>query len=316
MVSYGEGEFSYQLQKNWAQIPEGSSFIDVCSIAVDHNDRVYVFNRSENPIMVFNHDGRLLTSWGKKYFTRPHGSCVSSDGSIFCTDDMTHIVTKFTGDGEVLMTLGTKDKPSDTGYREAPDLWERISSIKRGGPPFNRPTGVALSSKGEIYVSDGYANARVHKFNENGKLLFSWGEPGPGPGQFRLPHEVRTDKKDRVWVPDRENSRIQVFNEKGKFLSQWTDLIRPTDLHIDDSGTVFVSELCSRISIFASNGARSPRLLTRWGNEKQSSNDRLFVAPHAIAVDSEGSIYVGEVAVTYAKIDRGARTIQKFIRRR
>jgi DNA-binding beta-propeller fold protein YncE len=309
VIFYGKGEYTYKLQENWAQIPGGSSFIDVCSIAVDDLDRVFVFNRSENPIMVFDHDGKLLASWGKEYFKRPHGSCISADGSIFCTDDVTHIVTKFSGDGRVLMTLGNKDRPSDTGYRDAPDLWERISSIRQGGPPFNKPTGVALSSNGQIYVSDGYGNARVHKFSEKGELLFSWGEPGSGPGQFRLPHEVRTDKEDRVWVPDRENSRIQVFDDEGRFLSQWTDLIRPTDLFIDDSGTVFVSELCSRISIFGADG----NLLTRWGNEKHSVSDRLFVAPHAIAVDSEGSIYVGEVAVTYAKTDRGLRTIQKFI---
>jgi hypothetical protein len=104
---------------------------------------------------------------------------------------------------------------------------------------------------------------------------------------------------------------MQVFNAEGKFLSQWINLIRPTDLHVDDSGTVFVSELCSRVSIFTPEG----RLLTRWGNEKHSVKDPLFVAPHAIAVDSEGSIYVGEVAMTYAKTNRGARTIQKFIRK-
>jgi DNA-binding beta-propeller fold protein YncE len=261
--------------------------------------------------MVFDHDGNLLASWGKGYFARPHGSCIAADGSIFCTDDRAHIVTKFTGDGKVLMTLGTKDKPSDTGHREVPDLWERIASIKRGGPPFNRPTGVALSSKGEIYVSDGYANARVHKFSENGKLLFSWGEPGAEPSQFRLPHAARIDKQDRVWVPDRENSRIQIFNDEGKFLNQWTDLIRPTDVFIDEAEIVYVSELCNRVSIFTVDG----RLLTRWSNEKHDVNNPLFVAPHAIAVDSKGAIYVGEVAMTYAKINRGSRTIQKFVQR-
>jgi DNA-binding beta-propeller fold protein YncE len=142
------------------------------------------------------------------------------------------------------MVIGTKDKPSDTGYREVPNLFERISSITKGGEPFNRPTGVALSSTGAIYVADGYANARVHKFSSDGRLLFSWGEPGPGPGQFRLPHSIFIDKRDRIWVADRENSRIQIFDDKGNFLTQWTDhLIRPTDVFIDEDETVYVSTM-------------------------------------------------------------------------
>jgi len=171
---------------------------------------------------------------------------------------------------------------------------------------------VGLSSSGEIYVSDGYGNARVHKFSPDGILLFSWGEPGPAPAQFRLPHSIQVDKQDRVWVPDRENSRIQIFNANGEFLTQWTDLIRPTDIFIDDEDVVYVSELCKRISIFTISG----KLLSRWGNESHDVNDPLFVAPHAIAVDSRGDLYIGEVAMTYGRVDRGSRTIQKFARKR
>lgn len=307
---YGTGKYTYQQIEGWAKLQEGLSFLDIGSIAIDNKDKVYILNRSECPIMVFDPDGNLLKYWGKGYFKRAHGSCIGPDGSIYCTDDGEHIVTKFTPDGKVLMTLGNKGRPSDTGYRETSDLWERIASIKRGGPPFNKPTGVALSPKGEIYVSDGYGNARIHKFSQNGKLLFSWGEPGPAPGQFRLPHSIRVDKRNRVWVPDRENHRIQIFNDKGEFLAQWTDLIRPTDVFVDDE-VVYVSELCKRISIFTTDG----KLLARWGNEKHDVNNPLFVAPHTIAVDSKGDLYVGEVAMTYAKIDRGSRTVLKFTRK-
>jgi len=308
---YGTGKYTYQLIEGWALLREELSFLDIGSIAIDNRDRVYILNRSEHPIMVFDCNGNLLTSWGKGYFKRAHGSCIGSDGSIlYCTDDRNHTVTKFTTDGKVLMTLGINNKPSDTGYREASDLWEKIASIKRGGPPFNRPTGVALSSTGEIYVSDGYGNARIHKFSKDGELLFSWGEPGPSPGQFRLPHSIWVDKQDQVWVPDRENNRIQIFNDKGEFLAQWMDLIRPTDVCIDNNEIVYVSELCKRISIFTIDG----KLLTRWGNENHDVNDPLFVAPHAIAIDSKGDLYIGEVAMTYAKINRGSRTVQKFTR--
>ena len=308
---YGSGKYTFELIDRWAKLPEGESFLDIGGIAIDNQDRVYILNRSEHPVMVFDREGNYVSSWGEGYFNRPHGSCIGPDGSIYCTDDRNHTVTQFDSEGNILMILGTKDKPSDTGYRDVPDLFERIASITRGGPPFNRPTGVALSSSGEIYVSDGYGNARVHRFSPDGNLLSSWGEPGPAPGQFRLPHSIWSDRQDRIWVPDRENSRIQIFNEKGEFLTQWTDLIRPTDVFIDNGDIVYVSELCKRISIFTIDG----KLLARWGNEDHDIADPLFIAPHAIAVDSKGDLYVGEVAMAYAKVDRGARTIRKFVRR-
>ena len=307
---YGTGKYTYQLVDNWAKLAEGESFFDVGGICIDKEDRVFVLNRSAHPVMVFDRGGNLLMSWGEGGFNRPHGCCISPDGAIYCTDDKNHTVTEYTPEGKLLKTLGTKDKPSDTGYREVPDVFEMIASIKRGGPPFNRPTGVAVSPSGDIYIADGYGNARVHKFSPDGTLLLSWGEPGPAPGQFRLPHSIRVDRQNRVWLVDRENSRIQIFDDKGKFITQWTDLFRPTDVFIDDEGAIYISELCKRISIFAIDG----KLLSRWGNEGHDVNDPLFVAPHAIAVDSNGDIYVGEVSMTYAKVNRGSRTVQKFAR--
>jgi len=261
--------------------------------------------------MVFDREGNFLTSWGEELFKRAHGSGIGPDGSVYCTDDMNHTVRKFTPEGKLLLTLGNKDQPSDTGYvQEWFDFFWSLTKIRRGGPPFNRPTGVALSASGEIYVTDGYGNARVHKFAPDGTLLFSWGEPGPAPGQFRLPHSVWVDKQERVWVPDRENSRIQIFNAQGEFLSQWTDLFRPCDMFIDDEDIVYVCELCLRVSIFTIDG----KLLARWGNGGKDKETSLFIAPHAIAVDSRGDLYVGDVAVTMG-FDRGPRTLQKFIRR-
>ena len=140
--------------------------------------------------------------------------------------------------------------------------------------------------------------------------MFSWGEPGPEPGQFRLPHSIFIDRRDRIWVPDRENHRVQIFDDKGNYLTQWTDLIRPTDVFIDEEDTVYVSELCKRVSIFSIDG----RLLARWGNENHEISDPLFLSPHAVAVDSKGALYIGEVSKTHGKLDRGARTIQKFAR--
>ena len=212
---FGSGEYRYELVDGWAKLPEGWSFLDVGGIAIDSQDRVYVFNRSPHPVMVFDRGGNFLSSWGEGFFNRPHGARISKEGVIYCADDGNHTVSKFTLDGKLLATLGTKDKPSDTGYIDQPDFYASLETIVRGGGPFNRPTGIALSSSGDIYISDGYGNARVHRFSSDGKLISSWGEPGTGQSQFRLPHNIWIDSQDRVWVSDRENSRIQIFDAGG-----------------------------------------------------------------------------------------------------
>jgi DNA-binding beta-propeller fold protein YncE len=309
-MQYGNGDHRYELVEDWAGLPDDESFLDVGGVCVDGNDDVFVLNRGDHPMMVFDDSGERRATWGDEYFSgRPHGMGLGPEGDVFCTDDGNHTVRKFAPDGELLMTLGTEDEPSETGYRHAEDLFERIASIERGGDPFNSPTSATVLDSGEIFVSDGYGNARVHAFDPEGDLLRSWGEPGPAPGEFRLPHSIEHDEEDRLWVTDRENSRIQIFDAEGEFVEEWTDLIRPTDLAFD-GGTVLVSELCNRISAFTTDG----ELLTRWGNEGHPSDDPLFYAPHTIDVDSNGDLYVGEVSYAHRGVDRGARTLQKFAR--
>ena len=114
------------------------------------------------------------------------------------------------------MTMGTKNTPSDTGYNG-----KDLDTIKRGGPPVQPSDQVAIGLKGEIYVSDGYGNARVHIFSPKGELKRSWGEPGSGPGQFHLAHGIAVAADGRVFVCDREADRIQIFSPDGEFLSEW-----------------------------------------------------------------------------------------------
>jgi DNA-binding beta-propeller fold protein YncE len=325
-LKIGAGDLRYEALAQWGSFPPGRSFVEVAGVATDSQDRVYVFNRGEHPLIVFDRDGRFLKSWGEGQFQRPHGIFIGSDDAVYCTDDLDHTVRKFTPDGKLLLTLGSSGRPSDTGIVDID-----YRTIRRGGPPFNRPTNLTLAADGSMYVTDGYGNARVHCFAADGQLLFSWGEPGSGPGQFNLPHGIAVDRLGRVYVADRENSRIQVFTSKGEFLTEWTDVLRPMQIFIDRRDRAFVVELGwqaglfpwqtpptpeppgARLSVFDLEG----RLLASWASEGDPCAPGNFFAPHSIWMDSRGDLYIGEV-VWSAGGNRGlvpptCHALQKFV---
>jgi DNA-binding beta-propeller fold protein YncE len=294
--------YRYQLLPGWGALPPGWSLVEVAGVATDSTGRVFVFNRGEHPIVIFDPEGKFLSAWGEGQFARPHGIHIGPDDILYLTDDRDHTVKKYTPDGRRLGVLGQSGRASDTGV--AGDY----RSVVRGGPPFNLPTNVARGPSGELYVTDGYGNARVHKFGPDGTLLKSWGEPGAGPGQFHLPHGIAVDGRGRVIVADRENSRLQLFSPEGEFLAEWTDVIRPCEVFVDERGTIFVAELGrraglfpwmdrdpkavgGRVSIFDPEGA----LLARWGGGDDPLAPGNFYAPHDVWVDARGTLYVGEV---------------------
>ncbi len=323
----GAGPFTYEANAAWAQLPWGYSWPEVAGVAVDSRDRVFVFNRGEHPVIVFESDGTFVRSWGEGIFVRPHGIIIGADDSVWCTDDSGHTVRKFTLEGQLLLTLGIHGRPSDTGATSVD-----YRTIRRAGLPFNYPTNVALSATGEIYVADGYGNARIHQFTPAGKLMRSWGEPGAGPGQFHVPHGIALDRDGRVFVADRENSRVQIFSGSGEFIDQWTDVARPCQVTFDPAGNLFVAELGyragmwpgtspptpdatgGRVSVFNSQG----KLTARWGGGDNPTAAGDFFAPHDICRDSRGNLYVGEVVMS-AGGNRGlvaadCHSLQKFRR--
>jgi streptogramin lyase len=295
---------------------------------VDAKDRVYLITRSDSRVIVYEPDGTFVTAWGEGVFT-PRTHCIrfGPDGAVYTVDDGNHTVRKFTPEGKQLMMLGTPGVSSDTGYNKD----KGTPSITHGGPPFNRPTGVALAPNGDLYVSDGYGNARVHRFTASGELIQSWGEPGTGPGQFNLPHDIWVTSDGRVFVADRENDRIQIFGPTGKFLEQWTNIQRPTGLCIRD-GLIYVSELWwipgqssfrrgkivkdepGRVTVMDMKGA----VLARFGHEGERTAPGNFIAPHGICADSRGDIYVTEVTQTFGvgrgNVPVGSHMFQKFAR--
>lgn len=323
-ITVGTGQFTYTAHADWCDLPAGC---EVTAVATDSQDRVYVFNRSERPVMVFTADGRFLESWGEGVFTGAHGIHVGPDDSIYCCDYLDHTVRKFTPQGELLLTLGTRGRPSDTGATTVD-----YRNIRQAAGPFSFPTNLAIASDGALYIADGYGNARIHKFSDAGELLFSWGSPGDGPGEFRVPHGIAIAPSGMVYVADRENSRIQRFTPDGRYVDEWRDVARPCEVFIDPAGLVFVAELGYRAGMFAGNEAPSPdatggrvsvfsadgELLARWGGGENPCAPGDFFAPHDIWADSRGDLYVSEVAYT-AGVRRGligldCHTLQKFVR--
>jgi len=310
----GTGEHRYRVVENFAKLPDGWTLTDVASVAVDSKDRIYVFNRGEHPMVVLDREGNFLRSFGEGVFSRAHGLHIDADDNLYCTDDGDHTVRKCSTDGKVLLTIGIPEQPA----------------AFMSGDPFNRCTHTALSPKGDIYVSDGYGNARVHKFTPDGRLMQSWGEPGSDPGQFNIVHNIATDADGWVYVADRENHRVQVFDGSGKYEAQWNNLHRPCALFMPKGCQhCLVGELGPgmpvnrnmpnigpRISVLDRSGNRVARLgnPAGWGMEA----DR-FMAPHGLAMDSRGDLYVGEVSWTnwpnfYPDTPRpeGLRSLHKF----
>lgn len=302
MTTVGSGDFSYEVLDSWGALPEGFKWGQIGSVSVDPRDRVYVFTRTEHPLMLFERDGRYIGTMGEGIIKDAHGISIAPDGSMFLVDRAEQVVMKWDKDGNKLFELGNRGVGSDTGYTD-----ENRTVLRRAGP-FNYPTNVAFSTNGDFYVSDGYRNAAVHKFDSEGKHLFSWGEPGvvegrDKPGHFALVHAV-WEHKGKVYIADRQNHRVQIFTPEGEYVDMWTGFVQPTDFYVDANDIMYVSELGGRVTLTTLDG----EVITRIGNpDDKVPEPGKFVAPHGIWADSHRDFYVSEVL-------QGQR-IQKFVRR-
>ncbi len=314
-VTMGSGAHRYTVV-DWGRLPDGwPPLKDAAGVAVDRHDNVYVFNRGPHPMVVFDREGNFLRSWGEGVFTNPHGLHIGPDDHLYCTDNGDHTVRKCTPEGRILLTIGMPDRP-------APYM---------SGQPFHQCTHTALSPRGDIYVADGYGNARVHKYDPAGRLVASWGEPGCDPGQFNIVHNICSDADGWVYVADRENHRVQVFDGDGRYETQWNNLHRPCGLfmpwdrkplcYIGELGPFMavnrhVPNLGPRVTIVDHQG----RLVARVGEAPAGTGLDQFIAPHGIAVDSRGDIYVGEVSYTAwpmvntgEPMPQGLRALRKLV---
>ena len=184
MTQVGADNHRYELIRDFLKLPNGERFGLVSRVATDSQDRVYVFQRKAPPVVVFDRDGNYLTAWGSGEVTDPHGLKIVDD-VVYTTDRSDSVAKSFTLDGKVLLELGQRGVHSDTGCTGSPWLAERAAG------PFNHPTEMLPHPNGDIYVTDGYRNARVHRFTRDGVLVTSWGAPGKAPGEFHLSSAVK-----------------------------------------------------------------------------------------------------------------------------
>ena len=289
---FGIGDFRYNFVENWAKLPSGMTFKECPGVAIDSQDNVFILTRGEEPIIVLDRDGNFVRSFGKGHFSadRTHGLYIAHDDSLLCSDDGIHTIQKFSPEGEKLMEIGERDNPAPR--------WS--------GEPFNRPTSAAIHpANGDIYVSDGYGNSRIHVYTGAGEYKFSWGSPGIDAGQFIRPHNIAIDSNANVYVVDREAHRIQIFDTQGTFITMWSNIHRPDSMVLWGEH-IYVGELNGmggvddapglghRVSIFDLKG----NLVSQFGDKNEGEGPGQFIAPHGIAVDSQGSIYVAEVSYT------------------
>jgi DNA-binding beta-propeller fold protein YncE len=277
----GEKLPDYQPVPGWPKLPDNIKLGPVSAVATDSADRVFVFHRAKQPILVFDRDGKYLRSWGDDFINMAHGLRIDPDNNVWITDIGNHQLLKFNPDGKLLLSLGQKGKPG------------------AGPDQFNKPTDVGFAPGGEFYVSDGYGNSRVLKFAKDGKLLTQWGKAGKRPGEFNLPHAVVVGPDGKVYVGDRENSRVQIFDADGKFLAQWKESGAPFGLYLTKAGQMFVADgYAEWIKVLDKDG----KSVGRFGGPGKNLGQ--FTMPHMLCVDSKGAVYVAEV--------QGDR-IQKFV---
>ncbi|MBF15939.1 MAG: peptidylglycine alpha-amidating monooxygenase [Chloroflexi bacterium] len=275
----------------WAKLPHPIFFKEATSVSVDSEDNVYVFNRGEHPLIIFDKNGNFIKTIGEGEFIRPHGIEIDSEDNLYLVDDLGHFVQKRSKNGEIIFTIGQKEKPCE---------WQ-------SGGYFNRPTDIAINpSNGDLFITDGYGNSRIHKFDKNGKHILSWGNPGAGEGQFSLPHNITMLGDDRVVMCDRENFRLQVFTLEGEFVSQH-HMHRPQAITSFKDSYLLVAEAGTGADtqIGVPNLGLSVKVLdydfnfvTSFGDEQEGEGADQFISPHGITVDSNGSIYIAEVSYT------------------
>lgn len=300
----------YEADPHWPQRPPDVPWGQIPGVAVDQFDNVWIHTRTNPAVQVYSPEGRLLKSWPLTATnSAPHFIRIDRHGYVWLVDAGLHIVTKHAAeDGRLLLTLGTPGVPGCDATH------------------FYKPTDIAFAPNDDLYVADGYGNARVAQFDKHGRFLRAWGSLGTAPGQFSLVHSIVCDSHGRLYVADRNNVRIQVFDRRGRLLEVWHDLLVPWGLCLLRGNEILAvgsspmiwgfdpkypaapigcppkDQLLMR---FASNG----KLLQLWAFPKAADGEEQpgqLNWVHGVAVDSKGNLFCTDII---------GRRLQKFVPR-
>jgi DNA-binding beta-propeller fold protein YncE len=216
-------EIRYESVANPLTLPPHLYLGEAAGVAVNSKGHIFVYSRGgHTQLLEFDANGKFMRTIGDDLygFVFAHSVRVDKDDNIWCVDEGSNMVIKFSPEGRVLMVLGRKPEAVEHATPGEPQ------------PPrpewmFDRPTDVTWDAAGDLFVSDGYGNSRVVKYDKDGNWVKAWGKRGTAPGEFHTPHTIVADAAGNVYVGDRENRRIQVFDVSGNFLKQWTNVGAP-----------------------------------------------------------------------------------------
>jgi DNA-binding beta-propeller fold protein YncE len=265
-------------------------------------------DRPELPtIFQFDLSGRLLRAFGAGLFAWPHGIFVDRGGNVWVTDavgfgeqppGLGHVIYKFSSEGALLMTLGSK-------------------GVAGSGPTtFRQPSDLLVAPNGDLFVADGHGadgNNRIVKLSADGRFIKQWGTAGSGPGQLRDPHDLAMDSQGRLFVADRANNRIQIFDQEGNHLASWPQFGRPSGLYIDRDDVLYVADSESNArrnpgwkrGIYVGS-ARDGRVTAFIPDPEPNPDQSGTSGAEGVAADAMGNVYGAEV---------GPRTLRKYARR-
>jgi DNA-binding beta-propeller fold protein YncE len=289
----------YREDASWAKLPSGAKWGGVISIDPAANGDMWVFHRSDPPVLRFDPSGKVVKSFGEGMIVQAHGMTIDRDGNVWVTDAQLkdgkgNQVLKFSPDGKLLMSLG------------------KAGVAGSGNDVFSGPCDVAIAQNGDIFVADGHIADvpvnRVMRFSKDGKFIKAWGKRGTGPGEFDTPHSIAIDSRGRIFVADRSNSRIQIFDQDGKFIDQWKQFGRPSGIYIDRNDNMVVADSQSNskqnpgfkrgIYVGSARDGKVTALIPFIEPDAEKNNN---AGVEGVAIDAKGNVYGAEVSTEMLK---------------
>ena len=222
-------EIPFESLPNHFKLPADLYLGEATGVAINSKGHVFILSRGNTTgpaygaaaaqLLEFSPDGKFIREIGHNLYAWSFGHAVrvDRDDNIWVVDKGSDMIIKFDPEGRVVMVFGRKKEASDEG--SAP--WTHVNPPRPAvDGQFRQPTDVTWDLEGNIFISDGYINSRIAKYDKNGDWVKQWGKPGKGPGEFDIPHNIASDAQGNIYVADRGNARLQVFDHEGNFLRE------------------------------------------------------------------------------------------------